>query len=249
MFAIVNASNVLHIRHLFESENDAKWFSNQYIGHGVTVVPVTKAHEHNVSDLPRLTIHNYLPWTSQDPRKDGALVRFIDGDKVVSMKVGRWLKKYFSYRFTDKEIAYLAEWEAKGSPSIPEGYTLHFATTPDEIEHVYAKGPRSCMHGSPSVRTYGAGDLAIAYVTNPDNKIVCRALTWPERKVVGRIYHDDYPLDWEGLLPQMLQDYRSIYTDHTLFCGARLLETDEGLPYFDHFRATYDENRQLIAAY
>lgn len=79
------------------------------------------------------------------------------------------------------------------------------AYTPDEIEWVYALGPKSSMTFPPSwfnsdgihpVRVYGAGDLALAYLLECDSvaktKIfVARAVVWPEKKICSSIYGEE----------------------------------------------------------
>jgi hypothetical protein len=82
---------------------------------------------------------------------------------------------------------------------------LKFAYTPDEIEEVYTNYAynghctSSCMrhdsehfssHAHP-VRVYGAGDLAVAYITDSEGRTVERALCWPDRKIYSRVYGTD----------------------------------------------------------
>jgi hypothetical protein len=80
---------------------------------------------------------------------------------------------------------------------------LKFARTPDAIEEVYTNYDSdmsglsaSCMrhdayefdsHIHP-VRIYGAGDLAIAYLTNEEGETKARCLCWPDKKLYTRVY-------------------------------------------------------------
>lgn len=114
-------------------------------------------------------------------------------DRQTRMRPGAYLQRFYSDKLSADEIQSLAR-EFAGRF---EDNTLLFATTADEIEHVYTHGPNSCMsHGlrdyNSSIhptRVYAAGDLAIAYTKRADN-IVARVLCWPERKTYGRVYGD-----------------------------------------------------------
>jgi hypothetical protein len=123
------------------------------------------------------------------------------------------------------------------------GFKLDFAATPDDIERVYLNGPDSCMskqgstyqgHEHP-VRVYGAGDLAIAYMTAPDEGegVIARVVCWPEKKVYGRVYPND-----NTSLPRLLQAQGYAYDQEKLH-GARLLKIDNEnspgyiMPYID----------------
>jgi hypothetical protein len=89
---------------------------------------------------------------------------------------------------------------------------VHFADTSDAIEAAYVEmagysrsngdyaGVLSCMTYRTShfgnvhpVRTYGAGDLALAYIRaeagdDAPGSICARALVWPEKGICGRVY-------------------------------------------------------------
>jgi hypothetical protein len=177
------------------------------------------------------------------------------------IKPGRYLRKFFGDVLTEKQIAFFATWQTTGCR--PNGYSdenaypLSFARTPDDIVEVYKRGPQSCMKSGFSVsghpaRVYGAGDLAIAYLEDSSGTIIARALCWPENKAFGRVYptpdmwsQDGYESREESqavysALEQRLLGlgYQSVYSDHSLFDGARILrEHHRGnqyvMPYLD----------------
>lgn len=199
-------------------------------------------------------------------KKDPSSIAFTESDDKgmrdvqTVMKAGRYLKRFFGDVLTDKQIAFYAEWQRAGNRP-PSDFTktlkLEFATTPEAIVAAYAEGPGSCMRGYEAVQVYGAGDLAIACLVRPgpprdgERRVLARALVWPAKKVVGRIYPNegDYS-DFSGpeesedvrneLLNRLLADgYRSTYSEGwDLFDGAKLLAISAGggeyvMPYID----------------
>lgn len=175
------------------------------------------------------------------------------------VRPGRYLSKYFGPEsdvplLTEKQIKALATWQATGvlSPlALPDQWDLDFAADAAGIAHVYANGPRSCMsppnfgEADCPARTYGAGDLAVAYLRAKSSDISCgkhpfpaRCLVWVEKKIMGRVYptrdywqHDGFsePAVSDAinrLLYTKLRDsgYRSIYEHDVTFTGARLLK-------------------------
>lgn len=186
------------------------------------------------------------------------LIEFFDfaADRMVTMKPGKYLKKYFGDYLTDRQIAFYAEWWMAGEKPKPK-LTLGFATTKEEILRVYNDGPQSCMKGVAGVTAYAAGDLAIAYVTDDADRIVGRTLCWPAQKIYGRVYPN--PDNWErdgfdsldsceavrATLTDKLraEEYVSIQEKPDGFDGARILveplpghETDGYIlmPYLDN---------------
>ena len=82
-----------------------------------------------------------------------------------------------------------------------------------------------------------------------ENSVLCRALVWPEKKAIGRIYPGDY--EDQGTPAYELArrfralGYTSLYTDGTLFDGARLLKIKVRrgvyvMPYVDVHRGVED---------
>lgn len=156
-------------------------------------------------------------------------------DRQTRTKPGRYLQQYFGHELTGDNIQWWsAQWAEKFA--LPE---LKFATTPDDIEHVYCNGPSSCMSGEPNeyaspchpTRVYGAGDLAVAYI-ELDDKISARAVVYPVKKVYAR------PYGYDELMVSALKAAGYQRSDVS-FLGARLLRiparTGEGivLPYLD----------------
>ena len=179
------------------------------------------------------------------------------------IKPGKYLTKYFASVLTAKQIAFYAAWQAKGLPPSESATTFLLATTPEDICDVYTRGPRSCMDGenfndrpTMPVRVYGAGDLAIAYMTGetkrPGVDVVSRCLVWPEKKVAGRVYptpgcwqSDGYDSDAQGnayynALWSALKDagYKFLH-EGVSFDGARITKIkgrhgDYVMPYLDN---------------
>jgi hypothetical protein len=116
-------------------------------------------------------------------------------DIQMSMKPGRYLMQFYGNALSAASIRQLAnEFIAKYG-----AVALKFTECPDEIERVYVNGPRSCMAYPAShfrsechpARVYAAGDLHLAYLETEENDITARVLTWPSRKIYGRVYGDE----------------------------------------------------------
>ena len=147
--------------------------------------------------------------------------------------------------------------------------TYQLATTPDDIARVYMEYDRnvdgvssSCMRygldhwpdvdgsGYHPASVYGAGDLAVAYITNDDNKTVARCLVWPAKKIYSRLYAGN------DALHRLLKNdgySKSYYYDHSApsLRGAKLLriENDRGnlmCPYLDEVQTVHDNGTNLI---
>ena len=151
---------------------------------------------------------------------------------------------------------------------MPQPFKL--ATTPDEIEKVYTNYAPDMRHVSGScmryshdeirwpkvdfqpchpVRVYGAGDLAIAYMTNGEGKTTARALCWPDKKIYSRMYADN------DSLHKALQDAGyskgAYYGCNPSLEGARLslIESDGGeyiAPYLDEIGRAKIKNGFLV---
>jgi hypothetical protein len=157
-------------------------------------------------------------------------------DVQSSIKPGKFLQRYFSDILSPEQIQY---WANVHRETYGTGQELKWARTPEEIEHVYSmeSGFDSCMQvlshewhediGHPT-RVYGAGDLAIAYVAG-GSVLLARALVWPEKKKVGRVYGD------AALLRRLLKDAgiptNSNNESYDFMEGARILKVslDNGL--------------------
>lgn len=163
-----------------------------------------------------------------------------EADIQTTMKPGKYLKKYYP-DLTPMKIEYYATWFKTGNRPAPVvDATLKFANTPDEFVEVYndTRYISSCMSNAKWVQVYGAGDLALAYMENPQQRVQARALCWPERKVFGRLYPDGGEFR-QALEAQLrAKGYKSLQeTDNEGFNGARLLRIERGpylmMPYID----------------
>ncbi len=141
-------------------------------------------------------------------------------DTKTLMRPGKYLLKFFGHVLSKDQIK---DW-ANGVNFL--NLEILFATTPEEITHVYTTGPSSCMSGKfkklpmHPAGVYGAGDLAIAYIER-NGKITARVLCWPEKKVYAypeAIYGDQL---FETLLQQ--HGYNPTHKDGRELRGARLL--------------------------
>lgn len=167
-----------------------------------------------------------------------------EADRQTRMKPGRYVMRFYP-ALTKRQVAFYAEWWAKGEKPRPEPEgELLFASTSEEIVQVYANGPASCMHGSKSVRVYGAGDLAIAHIQK-DGEITARCLCWPDKGVFGRVYPSYGTNEGRDLYCRLREDKGWKHTEEhgdEIFNGARILRISKGhpedkcfiMPFLDH---------------
>lgn len=173
-----------------------------------------------------------------DPFKVAFVESIVNGaeDKMTVLNPGRYLERFYSDHLNPQEIA---AWAAKADSESELG----FAVTGDEMVDIYVNGGiDSCMKyaedspqfplGVHPVRAYAAGDLQLAYLKRRD-KLVARALVWPEHKRVGRIYGDSERL--KNALAA--EGYTFTDGDRNTFDGAKLkrIEVDGEIvmPYLD----------------
>jgi hypothetical protein len=181
------------------------------------------------------------------------------------VKPGRYLTRYFSDVLTAKEIAYYAAWQSSGAQpaEADTGPAVLFAHTADEIEHVYTHGPQSCMahdaryYDSPfhPVRVYGAGDLAIAYLADPDDpsRNIARTLCRPSHKVFGRLYPTENPDLQEALRAALVAlGYQPCQLNNGMD-GARMRRVSHDdddecfvMPYLDYPAAGFDDDGEHL---
>jgi hypothetical protein len=148
------------------------------------------------------TNDHFVHVSIDDPTKVAFTENAGKGDRDIQQRMapGRYLQKFYAggehdtrapetrVCLTPKQVAFYSEWFLSGQKPVEQhGGEVQFATSPEAIVDVYRRGPDSCMRNCDSVRVYGAGDLAIAYVEDGD-KVISRALCWPEKKVFGRVY-------------------------------------------------------------
>ena len=173
-------------------------------------------------------------------------------DKNTVITPGKYLQQFFGSVLKPQEIA---KWVA----AVDKECELLFATSPEDIEMVYTtSGINSCMcytadrfttGGVHPTRMYGAGDLAIAYLTRK-KKIIARALVYPEKMIYGRVYGDN-----ERLVNRLVgAGYKDGAGSASCFDGAKMLRQFHGkyliLPYLDwNMRlAPHEDNRYLVLA-
>lgn len=199
---------------------------------------------------------------------------FWDGRRWVSMKPGKYLKKFCENLLTPRQIEFQSKiWvdgRAEGDSEWPT--VVKFARTAEEVLWVYDNGPQSCMKGMPGVIAYADSDLAIAYLYDEDEDwVIARALCWPDKKVFGRVYPNDSDYGWrdDGFLSYSdLQDARSHFktllrkdgwTSYEeggpeVFEGARMPlvgllnghKNAYAAPYPDHLSSYIDEEAQQL---
>ena len=153
----------------------------------------------------------WIEWSLKAPQcdhfvhcstKDQNAVAYTKNEEAGRMEISTRISpsKYFE-KFVD-EAKYgrsRMEWLALWTKHI-SSVELKFATTREEIRHVYENGPDSCMGGPKDffhqktaphpVEAY-AHDLAVAYTLRKNGRISSRVVVWPEKKVFGRRYGCD----------------------------------------------------------
>lgn len=130
-------------------------------------------------------------------------VAFWDGvaaaqaDHVTVMSPGRYLQRFYADVLSTTAIR---DWAVK----LDTECQLTVYTEPDDIAAAYVEAGTGCMRypddgichdgvawrsGQNPTRVYGAGDLGVALLRR-NGYCIGRALVWPAKKVVGRIYGD-----------------------------------------------------------
>lgn len=122
--------------------------------------------------------------------------------------------------------ALITKWTTIQPPRSPAD--VKFTNDEAEMLRVYRNGPSSCMvhpvekyhsKGIHPLAVYAGSDLMVAYITkrNDDTKIQQRALVFPKKKVIGRVYGTG------SLVPLLKQlGYREFDNKTHNFDGARL---------------------------
>ena len=200
----------------------------------------SKIESGNFKPVPWSTHPKWIEWSSKSPQcdhfvhcstKDDNAIAYTKNEEAGRMDIRTRISpsKYFE-KFAGAEYRdlYVKEWLALWTKHI-NSIELKFATTREEIRHVYETGPDSCMSGPASkffrkeksphpVEAYAGGDLAIAYTEKKNGKISSRAVVWPEKKIIGRRYGNDANILFDLL---KAQGY-----GNGLFENARLLMID-----------------------
>jgi len=175
--------------------------------------------------------------------------------KYVILKPGRYLKKFYKY-LSDSQIEYYVKWfETGNAPKVL--HEVQMTKDPKKMIDIYANGPHSCMSNQQSVQVYGAGDLAIAYIEKPPGsrcpyKYAARAVVWPEKKALGRIYPNSGDFDGSHEFVRAMEThfrelgYFSVTERRSIFNGARLSKIRGSgthlryfmMPYLDYYGLT-----------
>jgi hypothetical protein len=132
-------------------------------------------------------------------------VEYGRADRQVVTTLGKFLTKHYSSRLSAELIRFWQnKWVALSTPA-----EIHFAETPEEVEHVYTNGPHSCMaHEYPGeyasnehpARLWGyCTDTRVAYMKNDDGDIEARALVREDKKYWMRLYPADKPRFMQAL--------------------------------------------------
>lgn len=188
------------------------------------------------ADEPWVNPDHFAHPSLADPFKIAFVKDDVAGvaDKMTVMTPGSYLQTYFSKHLTPQQIA---QWACK----VDTDAELKFADTPDEIERIYtSSGISSCMAYNAGhfparihpTRIYGAGDLRLAYLERR-GKVVARALVYPKKMIVQRIYGDV-----DRIRPRLeAEGYTIGDGSPEKFFGARLLRIQVGremvMPYLD----------------
>lgn len=117
-------------------------------------------------------------------------------DRQVRVRPGKYLAEFYPHVAHDTIQTWIHS-------TTPEALQLRLARTADEVDRVYANGPRSCMRSwvtghdgtcynkrgltTSPVIAYGDSDLAVAYMGTLDH-VTARAVVWPEEKKHSKVY-------------------------------------------------------------
>lgn len=179
--------------------------------------------------------NHFVHVSKEDPTRIAFTQDAKKGERDVQtrMAASKYLKQHYSKYLMEDVIR---EWCARYRKEYGADYELRFAYTADEIEHVYANGPQSCMKGIRAVRAYAGPDLAVAYIVRKE-KITARTVCWPEKKLYCSLVYGDH-----ALLTEVLHElgYQSSYR----FKGAKMSKIKEGghilLPSIEMAHHGYD---------
>lgn len=194
-------------------------------------------------------------------REDSTQIAFTESEEKgardiqTRMSASRYLARFFADQLRPEEIGAIAARFAA-----PD-YKLEIASKPEDFARVYS-GQKVCSESSnhPSCMwgifpklphhpafAYGAGDLAIAYFTDPETEsfhVMARAVIWPEKKTFVRLYgraESDKTALYHALTA-------AGYHRADDFSGAKMLaiETRNGflMPYIDGDVQTLDEHSE-----
>jgi len=166
-------------------------------------------------------------------------------DKQTVIPINRYLARYFGDRLRSEEIAKLSALYTAPEHSLTIGsdaQAFHFAYSEQDVKSESSMHS-SCMRytrqyfGTPChpAETYAAGDLAIAYITCPDDsaRVIARAIIWPEKMSFVRVYGVDETI--RVALVDMLETLGYSRADDWRGARIRAIEFDGRVmvPYID----------------
>lgn len=166
-------------------------------------------------------------------------------DRQTVIPINRYLARYFGDKLRSEEIAKLSALYTS-----PE-YALTIGNDAESFRFAYSRQDvksessfySSCMRyaasdfGTPChpAEAYAAGDLAIAYITSPDDseKVLARAVIWPEKMQFVRVYGVDETI--RVALVDILESRGYERADDWRGARIRAIEFDNKLvvPYID----------------
>ena len=177
-----------------------------------------------------LTASNKVAVTLENPH--------FEQDRQTIMKFGRFLNRTCNDILSPNEI--------RDITTMTMGqyeYSFHWAETEDDIIWVYENGPESCMGKEADefdssvhpVAAYDSPDIAIAYVTDGNNRVIARTCCNVNDKQYNRIFGE------KSVIAPFLNDAGyTVNIDALIGCRLKPIEDDDGFvgPYVD----CYDDN-------
>lgn len=166
-------------------------------------------------------------------------------DRQTVIPINRYLARYFGDKLRSEEIAKLSALYTAPEHTLTIGsdaQAFHFAYSDQQVKSESSMH-YSCMRytagyfGTPChpAETYAAGDLAIAYITCPDDsaRVIARAIIWPKKMSFVRVYGIDETI--RVALVQMLEDRGYCRAEDWRGARIRAIEFDGRLvvPYID----------------
>jgi hypothetical protein len=181
-------------------------------------------------------------------------------DKQTVIPINRYLARYFGDRLRSEEIAKLSALYTSPEHALTIGsdaQAFHFAYSDQQVKSE-SSTYLSCMRyttgyfGTPChpAETYAAGDLAIAYITSPDDsaRVIARAIIWPEKMSFVRVYGEDETI--RVALVDMLENLGYSRADDWRGARIRAIEFDGRVvvPYIDGNITSleYDEDDDVM---
>lgn len=182
---------------------------------------------------------------------DSAKIAFTESaekgmdDRQTVVPINRYLARYFGDKLRSEEIAKISALYTSPEYELTIGndaQAFRFAYSEQDVKSESSLNS-SCMRydrgyfGTPChpAEAYAAGDLAIAYITSPDDsaKVLARAVIWPEKMSFVRVYGIDETI--RVALVDILESRGYERADDWRGARIRAIEFDNKLvvPYID----------------